>query len=169
MEGQSPIQLEVERLVRIHGRNRTALMPILQEINRKHSYVPEEAMLCIAKELNVPRAEIYGVVTFYSFLSVKPRGRYVIRMCRSISCAKQGKFHPVTAALMEELGIEFGGTSKDGLFTLERTNCMGMCDQGPAMLVNEEVHVALTVAKVLEIVDDYRRAAKADGLVKLSA
>jgi NADH:ubiquinone oxidoreductase subunit E len=169
MEGQSPVQLEVERLVRVHGRNRTALMPILQELNRKHSYVSEEAMLCVAKELNVPRAEIYGVATFYSFLSVKPRGRYVIRMCRSISCAKQGKFHPVTAALMEELGIGFGGTSSDGLFTLERTNCMGMCDQGPAMLVGEDVHVSLTVAKVLEIIDDYRRAAKANGQVKLSA
>jgi NADH:ubiquinone oxidoreductase subunit E len=169
MEGQSSVQLEVERLVRIHGRNRTALMPILQELNRAHSYLSEEAMLSVSKELSVPRAEVYGVATFYSFLSVKPRGKYVIRMCRSISCAKQGKFHPVTAALMEELGIGFGETTKDNLFTLEKTNCMGMCDQGPAILINEDVHVKLTVASVLEILDDYRRAAKANGQVKRSA
>jgi NADH-quinone oxidoreductase subunit E len=166
MEGQSPVQLEVERLIRVHGRNRTALMPILQELNRAHSYLSEEAMLCVSKELGVPRAEVYGVATFYSFLSVRPRGRFVIRMCRSISCAKQGKFHPVTAALMEELGISFGETTPDGLFTLEKTNCMGMCDQGPAILVNEDVHVKLTVASVLEIIDDYRRKAKAEGFGK---
>jgi len=166
MEGQSSVQSEVDRLVRIHGRNRTALMPILQALNRAHSYLSEEAMLVVSRELNVPRAEVYGVATFYSFLSVKPRGRYVIRMCRSISCAKQGKFHPVTAALFEELGIGFGETTPDGLFTLEKTNCMGMCDQGPAMLVNDDVYVHLSVARVLEIIDDYRRKAKADGKVR---
>jgi NADH:ubiquinone oxidoreductase subunit E len=169
MEGQSSVKTEVERLVRIHGRNRTALMPILQELNRKHSYLSEEAMLIVSKELNVPRTEVYGVATFYSFLSVHPRGRYVIRMCRSITCAKQGKFHPVTTALFEELGIKFGETTPDGLFTLEKTNCMGMCDQGPAILVNEDVHVKLTVASVLEIIDDYRRKAKAEAQAKKSA
>ena len=92
MDAQSHLQVEVEQLVRIHGRNRTALMPVLQELNRAHSYISEDAMLCVAKELNVPRAEVYGVATFYSFLSVKPRGKFVVRMCRTISCAKQGNF-----------------------------------------------------------------------------
>lgn len=168
MGGQSSVQIEIDRLVRIHGCNRTALMPILQELNRVHSYITEEAMLYVARVLGVPRAEVYGVATFYSFLSVKPRGRYVIRMCRSISCAKQGKFNPVTAALKEELGIDFGQTTADGLFTLEKTNCMGMCDQGPAMLVGDDVYVRLTVARVLEIIDDYRRQAH-DGAVRKSA
>lgn len=156
----SQLQHEIARLVRVHGAGRPALMPILQEINRAHSYVSEEAMLCISEALGVPRAEVYGVTTFYSFLSVHPRGRFVIRLCRSISCARQGRYHPVTAALMEELNIEFGQTSADGLFTLEKANCMGMCDQGPAMLVNDDVHVKLTVARVLEILDGYRHAAR---------
>lgn len=163
MSTQSPIQVEIDRLVRVHGCDRTALMPILQELNRAHSYLTEEAMLYVATVLNVPRAEVYGVATFYSFLSVHPRGQYVIRMCRSISCAKQGKFHPVETALTEELSIGFGETTGDGLFTLEWTNCMGMCDQGPAMLVNDDVYVHLTVARVLEILDDYRRQAKTNG------
>lgn len=156
------LQVEIDRLIRLYGRDRSALMPVLQELNRAHSYLTEDAMLCVAQTLNIPRAEVYGVATFYSFLSVHPRGRFVIRMCRSISCAKQGRFHPVTAALMEELDIAFGETTKDGLFTLERTNCMGMCDQGPAMLVNDDVHVKLTVARVLEILDDCRQRAKDD-------
>lgn len=151
---------EVARLVRIHGADRTALMPILQELNRAHSYLSEEAMLCVSRTLGVPRAEVYGVATFYSFLSVQPRGRFIIRLCRSISCTKQGRYHPVTAALVEELKIGFGETTMDGLFTLEKANCMGMCDQGPAMLVNDAVHVKLTVARVLEILEDYRLIAK---------
>jgi NADH:ubiquinone oxidoreductase subunit E len=162
MDAQTRVQSEVQQLVRIHGRNRTALMPVLQGLNRAHSYISEEAMLCVAKELNVPRAEVYGVATFYSFLSVKPRGKYVIRLCQTISCAKQGKYHPVVATILEELAVKFGETSADGLFTLERTNCNGMCDQGPAMLVNDDVHVKLTESSVRTILNNYRRKAGTD-------
>jgi len=161
MDAQSHLQVEVEQLVRQHGRDRTALMPVLQELNRAHSYISEDAMLCVAKELGVPRAEVYGVATFYSFLSVKPRGKYVIRLCRTISCAKQGNYHPVVASIFEELGVKFGETTPDGAFTLEQTNCNGMCDQGPAMLVNDEVHVKLTEASVRIILNNYRRKAQA--------
>ena len=163
MDAQSNLQVEVEQLVRVHGRNRTALMPVLQELNRAHSYISEDAMLCVAKELNVPRAEVYGVATFYSFLSVKPRGKFVVRMCRTISCAKQGNYHPVIASVFDELGIRFGETTSDGCFTLEQTNCNGMCDQGPAMLVNDDVHVKLTELSVRVILSNYRRKAEAAG------
>ena len=163
MDAQTRVQSEVQQLVRIHGRTRTALMPVLQDINRAHSYISEDAMLCVAKELGVPRAEVYGVATFYSFLSVKPRGKYVIRMCQTISCAKQSKFEPVIATLLEELGIKFGETTKDDLFTLEHTNCNGMCDQGPAMLINDDVHVKLTESSVRTILNNYRRKAGTDG------
>lgn len=157
---ETSLQAEVGRLVRQHGRSRTALMPILQDINRSHSYISEEAMLCVSQELGVPRAEVYGVATFFSYFSVKPRGRYVIRVCRTISCAKQGNYHAVRAALTDELGIAFGGTTKDGLFTLEMTNCNGMCDQGPAMLVNDDVHVRLTAQSVRQILAGYRQKAE---------
>jgi [NiFe] hydrogenase diaphorase moiety large subunit len=156
MDAQTNIRTEVERLARIHGRNRTALMPILQELNRVHNSISEDAMSCVSKVLNVPRAEVYGVATFYSFFSVKPRGKYVIRLCRTVSCAKEGNYHPAIAALLEELGIGFGETTSDGMFTLERTNCSGMCDQGPAMHVNEDVHVKLTPEAVRRIIYIYR-------------
>ncbi|HEY0281089.1 MAG TPA: NAD(P)H-dependent oxidoreductase subunit E [Rhizomicrobium sp.] len=163
MDAQSQLQSEVGRLVREYGRNRTALMPILQDLNRTHSYISEDAMLCVAKELDVPRTEVYGVATFYSFFSVKPRGKYVIRTCRTISCAKQGHYHSVLVALLQELGIKFGETTADGLFTLEQTNCNGMCDQGPAMLVNDDVHVKLTETSVREILNLYRHKASEQG------
>ena len=162
MDAQTNIRTEIEQLARIHGRNRTALMPVLQELNRAHNYISEDAMSCVSKVLNVPRAEVYGVATFYSFFSVKPRGKYVIRLCRTVSCAKQGSYHPAIAALLEELGVGFGETTADGLFTLERTNCSGMCDQGPAMLVNEDVHAHLTEATVRTIINGYRHKAAAE-------
>jgi len=100
--------------------------------------------------------------SFYSYFSVKPRGTYVVRVCRTISCAKQTNYHPAIATLFSELGIGFGETTPDGIFTLEQTNCAGMCDQGPSMVINEEVHVGLTEASVRSILNDYRR--KAQGL-----
>lgn len=159
MDAQQLWRTEVEQLVRTHGRSRTALMPILQDINRAHSYIPEGAMLAVANALAVPKAEVYGVASFYSYFSVKPRGTYVIRVCRTISCAKQDGYHPAIATLFAELGIGFGQTTADGLFTLEQTNCCGMCDQGPSMVVNEEVHVGLTEASVRQILATYRRDA----------
>jgi len=136
-------------------------MPILQELNRSHSYISEDAMMAVSSALSVPRAEVYGVATFYSYFSVKPRGTYVIRICRTISCAKQGDYHPAIAALFSDLGIGFGETTADGVFTLEQTNCMGMCDQGPAMMVNEQVHAKLTESSVRTILNEYRHKAKA--------
>ena len=166
MDAQSSLQSEIKQLAGTHGRNRTALMPVLQELNRAHSYLSEEAMVLVSKELSLPRSEVYGVATFYSFFSVKPRGKYVIRLCRTISCAITGKYHPAVASLLAELGIAFGETTPDGLFTLEQTACIGLCDQGPAMLVNDDVHVKLTEESVRTILNDYRRKAAADGRVK---
>ncbi len=161
MDAQQTLRTEVEQLVRVHGRGRTALMPILQDLNRAHSYISEDAMLAVSDALNVPRAEVYGVATFYSYFSVKPRGVYVIRVCRTISCAKQPDYHPAIAALFDELGIGFGETSSDGIFSLEQTNCAGMCDQGPAMVVNDDAHIHLTEASVRTILNDYRHKAQA--------
>jgi len=161
MDAQQTLRTEVEQLVRVHGRGRTALMPILQDLNRAHSYISEDAMLAVSDALSVPRAEVYGVATFYSYFSVKPRGTYVIRVCRTISCAKQPDYHPAIAALFDELGIGFGETTSDGIFSLEQTNCTGMCDQGPSMMVNEDAHIHLTEASVRTILNECRHAALA--------
>jgi NADH:ubiquinone oxidoreductase subunit E len=161
MDVPSHLQSEVEQLVSVHGRDRTALLPVLRDLNKAHSYLSEQAMKCVAKELGVPRAEVYGVATFYSFFSTEPRGKYVIRVCRTISCAMNGKYHPVVATLLEELGVSFGETTADGAFTLEQTACIGLCDQAPAMLINDDVHVKLTEASVRTILGEYRRKAAA--------
>jgi NADH:ubiquinone oxidoreductase subunit E len=138
---------EIDKLIERHGSDRSALIPILQDVqNRSHS-ISDFAMQTIADRLGIHPVEVYSVVTFYAFLSEKYHGRFVIRLCRTISCDMAGKA-AVARQLKNDLGIKFGETTPDGRFTLEWANCIGMCDQGPAMLVNDQVFTHVTPEKV---------------------
>ncbi len=181
---------KVDSLVERYGKERTALLPILRDVNTEYGFVPEAAMARLSEITGIANAEIYGVVKFYSFFSTEPRGKFIIRLCRTMSCVMsqnaQGQAsgsplrklmetfgfmktpgqtwaHPVSETLMKELEIGFGETTADGMFTLEWTNCMGMCDQAPAMLVNEDVHVNLTAERVRDILAACRREAESAG------
>ncbi|BBB32052.1 [Fe] hydrogenase small subunit [Thermotomaculum hydrothermale] len=135
---------------------RDNLLPILNEINKKFGYISPVAMMEIAEYLDIPVAEIHGVISFYHFLSTEKKGKYIIRLCKTISCEMAGK-EKIARMLEKELGIKFGETTSDGMFSLEYTNCIGMCDHGPAMLVNEKVYAKLTPEKVIEIVDELKK------------
>lgn len=146
---------DIENLVEMYGSERTALLPILQEIQIKYGYISDFAQQEIARLLDIHPVEVYGVVTFYAFLSTVPKGRHIIRLCRTISCDLAGK-DAIAKALEMELNIKFGETTPDKKFTLEYINCMGMCDQGPAMLINDRVYTHLTPLKVVEILKSYK-------------
>lgn len=146
---------EIELLAEKYGKERTSLLPILQDVQRKHNYISEYAQQEVARVLDIHPAEVYGVITFYSFLHHKPRGRDIIRVCRTIACDLAGKSE-ICATIQRELGIKFGETTKDKKITLEYTNCIGMCDQGPAMIVNEQVFTKLTPEKVVQIINDIK-------------
>jgi [NiFe] hydrogenase diaphorase moiety large subunit len=146
---------EVDRLVKKYGDSREYLLPILQEVQRNFGFISDFAMQEIAHRLNIHPVEVYGVVTFYSFLSTEPKGKYVIRLCKTISCDLAGK-DAVAQTLERELNLKFGETSPDRKFTLEYCHCIGMCDQGPAMLVNEQVYTKLTPSKVIEIIENLK-------------
>jgi [NiFe] hydrogenase diaphorase moiety large subunit len=150
------IQDEIHALVEHHGRTRAALMPVLQEIQRKYASISDFAMQVVADELGIHPAEVYGVVSFYAFLHHEPRGRFQIRLCQTISCDLAGKAR-VARQLENELGIPFGGTTADGRFSLEWASCLGMCDQGPALLVNERVYTRVTPDQVHQIIEDCRK------------
>jgi len=98
---------------------------------------------------------VYSVASFYSLLETKPRGKYIIRVCRTISCSMAGKGN-ILNKLKEVLGIEVGQTTPDHRFSLLETNCMGWCSDGPSILINDTVHTHLTPEKVVEIIQDYR-------------
>lgn len=150
------IRDEIRELVEKFGKDSTALMPILQTLQKKYNYIPDFAMQEIAYLLGFHPVEVYGVVSFYSFLHEKPHGKVVIRLCKSISCDLL-KSKRVARQLENDLGIKFGETTPDGMFTLEWTSCLGMCDQGPAMLVNEKVYPRVTPEKVFEIIQDCKK------------
>lgn len=146
---------EVDLLVRKYGNGRENLLSILQDIQRKFGFISDFAMQEIAHRLDLHPVEVYGVVTFYSFLSTEPKGKYIIRLCKTISCDLAGK-DAIANTLERELGLKFGETSADRKYTLEFCHCIGMCDQGPAMLVNEQVYTKLTPSKVIEIIENLK-------------
>ncbi len=152
---QDRLRQDIDALVQRHGRVRSALMPILQEVQRKHAHVSPFAMQVIADRLGIHPVEVHGVVSFYAFLSEAPKGRFMVRLCRTISCDLAGK-DALARQLENDLGIRFGETTKDGAFTLEWAACIGMCDQGPALLVNDRVYTRVTPAQVHEILSECR-------------
>jgi [NiFe] hydrogenase diaphorase moiety large subunit len=135
--GREELKERIEFLVSKNGGDRAAILPVLEEISREYGEIDLYAMQTLAFAVGIHPSEIYGVSTFYDFLkSGKKHGKYVIRLCRTISCHMKEKDR-IAKQLNNELEISFGETTHDGLFSLEYCNCLGMCDQGPAMLVND--------------------------------
>jgi [NiFe] hydrogenase diaphorase moiety large subunit len=160
---QERLRDDLAKLAERFGRDRSALMPILQELTRTRYHISEYAMQVIADLLDIHPVEVDSVVSFYSFLNGKPQGQFVIRLCRTISCDMCGKEH-VARQLVNDLGVEFGETTPDGKFSLDWANCLGMCDQGPAMLVNESVYTQVTAEKVHGILEQCRKTFGAHAL-----
>ncbi|GET32004.1 NADH dehydrogenase [Prolixibacter bellariivorans] len=149
-----PIQSLIKELAVKHGRRRESLLPVLQGVVEQERYLSEHSMIEIARELDLPAAEVYGTATFYSFLEHRKMGRFVIRICKTISCSMKGK-NQVLLAIQDMLKISTGETTPDGRFSLVETNCLGLCHKAPAMLINEEVYTELTPEKVREILSEY--------------
>jgi NADH:ubiquinone oxidoreductase subunit E/NAD-dependent dihydropyrimidine dehydrogenase PreA subunit/ferredoxin len=131
--------------------NREKLLGMLEGRQAESGYVSEAAMDEIAEALGLSTGEVYGVATFYSSLSRKPMGKHVIRICRSLPCyIKNGAM--IIASVKKALGITVGETTPDRRFSLELTNCIGACDQAPAMLINDKVYGNLTPGKISRII-----------------
>jgi [NiFe] hydrogenase diaphorase moiety large subunit len=150
---QQRLQDDIREIVAQFGQDRSALIPVLQELQKRHTTVSDFAMQVVADELGIHPAEVYGVTSFYAFLRQPTRGRFVFRLCRTISCELEGKSR-VARQLENDLGIGFGETSEDGRFGLEWASCLGMCDQGPALLVNDRVFTRVTPEQVHQIIDE---------------
>jgi NADH-quinone oxidoreductase subunit E len=146
----------VKELSDKHGRERNSLMPILQGIVEKHNYLTDEAMVEVAKELDISAAEVYGTASFYTFLDTQVRGKYVIRICKTITCSMKGK-NDILHTLEDMLKIGVGETTSDKQFSLIETNCIGWCHKAPAILINEFPYTDLTPEKVAEIIKSYMR------------
>jgi len=152
----SPIQILIKDLADKYGRNRESLLPILQGVVERENYLSEYSMVEIAREMDLPAAEVFGTATFYSFMEVKPMGRFVIRICKTITCSMKGK-NQVVFAIQDMLKIKVGETTPDGRFSLLQTNCLGLCHKAPAMLINHTPFTDLTPEKVRDIISVYMK------------
>lgn len=146
----------IKRLVNIYGRERESLMPVMQGVIEQERTLSEESIKIIARELNLSAAQVYGTATFYSFLDTEPRGEFVIRVCKSLTCSMKGK-NQINKAIQDTLKIKIGETTKDKKFTLLQANCLGWCHKAPAILINDEVYTELNEEKIIEILDSYSK------------
>ena len=153
------VQKIIKGVVGKYGTERKALMPVLQAIVRANNYLEDEDMIAVAKELDLSTAEVFGTASFYTFLDTEPRGRFVIRVCKTISCHMAGK-DEVILAIEKVLKINTGETTVDKKFTLLTANCLGWCHKGPVMLVNDDVYPELTPQKAVEIIHEYKSGSK---------
>lgn len=146
------------KIIKQIGKTPDKLIEILMEVQSQsnENCVTEEDLKIISKELGIPLSKVYGVATFYSMLSTKKRGKYVIQVCNSGPCyVKNSK---LIAKLFEAvLGINMGEMTADGLFSLEYTSCIGACDLAPAVKINEEVYGNLDSEKIYKLIDTLRK------------
>ena len=138
---------------------KTPLMMILSDIQNEYGYIPLEVQEVVSRETGISVAEIYGVVTFYSFFSLKPKGKYVIGCCLGTACYVKGA-QQVIDKFSELLGVGPGQTTEDGLFTIDALRCIGACGIAPAVSINGKVYPKVTVSQVHDIVASYQDAEK---------
>ena len=152
---QAHAKKQIIEIISRYKDERTPLMMILSDIQKEFGYIPLEVQELVSEQIGVPVAEIYGVVTFYSFFSLNPKGKYVIGVCLGTACYVKGA-QQVIDKFSEILKIKAGETTEDGLFTLEALRCIGACGIAPALTINGKVYPKVQVSDVPGIVEEYR-------------
>ena len=146
---------QLQELIDSHKNLPGALMPVLQGAQGIFGCVSEDVQKAIAEGLGVTLSEVYGVATFYAQFSLRPKGKYLISVCLGTACYVKGG-QSVLDKLAEVLAIPVGGTTPDGLFTLEATRCLGACGLAPVMMINGEVYGRLTPDVIPGIIEKYK-------------
>ena len=137
------------------GKGRQDLLVLLEEAQNKSGYLSEDLIAGLAQSLDMSLSDVYGVATFYSFLSTRPQGKNVIRICQSLPCYLKNS-EMIIKSVGDEIGIKPGETTPDGKFSFELTNCIGACDEAPVMLINHDLHGNLTPQKISKIIKSYK-------------
>ena len=137
------------------SREHSTVLEILEQVQDSYGCISSKTMMELSKSLNMTVSDIYGIATFYSFLSVKPQGAYIIRVCKSLPCFLKN-YELIVKTIQKEIGIGPGETTVDGKFSLQLTNCIGACDQAPAMMINNDLHVNLTPDRITDILKGYQ-------------
>jgi len=148
---RAAIEVAIDEIVASVGNKPDALMPVLHAVQDRLGYIPADAVPEIARALNLSRAEVHGVISFYHDFRSSPPGRNVVRVCRAESCQAMGAVE-LAAHIQKRLGIEFGQNSADGAYTLEAVYCLGNCACSPAIVVGNDIHGRVTPERFDEII-----------------
>ena len=145
---------QVDAIVEPYIGKKEMIIPVLQKVQEHFGYLPRPAMEQVSRRMRIPLSRLYGVATFYAQFKMRPRGRYIIRVCKGTACHIQGS--PKIAERIEEnLGIESGETTTDLRFTLEEVACIGACALAPVIMINDDPHGRLTPDKIKDILNSY--------------
>ncbi len=142
----------IDKYIDMHG----ALMPVLQGIQEAYGFVPEPCVHLAAERLNVYTSQIYGVLTFYAQFHLKPRGKYIVRVCMGTACHVKGAGR-IGDTLKDRLGIAHAETTEDLKFTAEYVACIGACGMAPVIMVNDATYGSMTVQKMDEVLQKYQK------------
>lgn len=156
MTKASSVAAETKKIVKKHGGGKSAMIAVLQDIQETFNYLPKEALKAAAKSMNVPFTRVYEAATFYTAFSLKPRGKHVVKICTGTACHVRG-----ASALQDKfersLCIKPGEMTPDGMFSLETVNCVGACALGPVVVINNDYHGQVTLAKVDKIINKIKQ------------
>lgn len=150
---ENQIKEDMVQILEKYTTDRDNLIQILNETQEKFGYIPKTSQLEISKYLNIPMAEVYGVITFYSRFTLEPKGKYAISVCLGTACFVKDS-EQILNRLKDRLKIDVGQTTADGKFSIDATRCVGACGLAPVFTVNNEVHGKATVKKLDEVLDE---------------
>ncbi|RII00672.1 NADH-quinone oxidoreductase subunit NuoE [candidate division NPL-UPA2 bacterium Unc8] len=139
----------------MQNKEQKELLVRLGEAQNKFGYLSEKVMIELAESLDMSISDVYGVATFYSFFSIRPQGRNIIRICKSVPCFLKNS-QVIIETVEKEIGIKPGETTPNGKFSFHLTNCIGVCDKAPAMMINSEVYIDLTPNKISQILKAHK-------------
>ena len=145
----------IQNICKSFGNKAGELINVLHKTQEAFGYLPAEVQQVVARELNVSEAKVYGVVSFYAFFTMKPKGKYKISVCTGTACYVRG-VEKVIDELKEELDIEVGEVTPDGKFSLDCLRCVGACGLAPVMLINDKVYGRIDPKEVKGILDSYQ-------------
>jgi NADH:ubiquinone oxidoreductase subunit E len=145
---------DMQKIIDLNRNKAGALIRVLQEAQIKFGYLPTPVITTISRDLKVPLSEVYGVISFYHFFSMKPKGKYVIQVCMGTSCYVKGA-DKIMDTLKRDLNLEPGGVTADGRFSLEIVRCLGACGLAPVVAINSDIHGKVRASGLKNILDSY--------------
>lgn len=148
---------DIKKEINKYPDKKGVLIPVLQDVQIKYGYIPNEAVPLIAQELSIYPIDIYGVLTFYAQFHLTPRGQHIITVCQGTACHVMGG-KAILDYIASLLDVAVGETTKDGMFTLDRVACLGCCGMAPVVMIDKDFYGGCTIQSVAKLLDKYRQA-----------